>query len=109
MTTRRRPAKRRDEIEWDFFSFPTVAGFFAGMFLTVLLLPVVPLVGLVALLGFSYCLAHISTHLFLRRRNQRRREREEEDERERRALAARAALATEASDPQRRRRRRRHA
>ena len=105
---RRGPKKRREDIEWDFFSFPTYFAFFAGMLLSVLLLPLAQFVFIFSLFGTSFCAAHAISRWFRNRGIDKRVQRAEEDERERRALAARAANATqgESQSPRRRRRNR---
>ena len=113
---KRRRVVERPPAEFDFFRFPVFFAFSAGLFVAALLMAfapaLFPLVSTVALLGVSFSIVHVLTHLWLRRRGGRRREKEEETERERRALAARAAAAREAAsegrppEPQRHRRRR---
>jgi hypothetical protein len=104
---RRGQKKRREDIEWDFLSFPTYFAFFAGMLLSVLLLPIAPVVFVVSLFGTSFCAAHAISRWFRNRSIDRRLQRAEEDERERRALAARAANAAQGEGASQRRRRRR--
>jgi hypothetical protein len=105
-------AKRRkdpkENIEWNFVSFPVFFAFFLGAFLAVLLYPFGLVVFVISLFGVSFGVAHMISHWFHRRSLDKRRQRDEEDERERRALAARALNAREgeAASVARRRRRR---
>src|SRR5262245_53629299 len=103
---RRRRQQSREDIEWDFFSFPTYFAFFAGMLLSVLLYFALPIVFVVALFGTSFCTAHAISRWFRNRGIDKRMRRAEEDERERRALAARAANAMQGEGQSLRRRRR---
>ncbi len=107
MSQRRRS---RDDIEFNFFSFPPLMTFFVGMFVAVLLYEFIafPLF-ILALLGTSWGMAHVLTHAWRRKKQEKRRQRADEDERERRALAARAnaSLANEEASPSAARRRRR--
>jgi hypothetical protein len=107
---RRTQNKRREDLEWDFFSFPTYFAFFVGMLVSVLLVFILgQILFVVALFGTSFCTAHAISRWFRNRSIDKRTQRAEEDERERRALAARAANAMqgEAQSPRRRRRRNR--
>ena len=109
MARRAQKQRRREDIEWDFFSFPTYFAFFAGMLIAI---PLIFILGqvlfVVALFGTSFCTAHAISRWFRNRSIDKRMQRAEEDERERRALAARAANAMqgEAQSPRRRRRNR---
>ena len=105
----KRQKKDKQDIEWDFFSFPCVFAFALGSLTTVLLFAVPgipPLLFVVSLFGVSFCSAHVMSRWFSNRTLGRRVEKAEEEERERRALAARAAN-TQAGEAARRRRRRR--
>ena len=109
---RRGQKQRKDELEWDFFSFPTYFAFFVGMLLGFFFLVITGFafgVFVLSLFGTSFCTAHAITRYFRNRGVDKRMQRAEEDERERRALAARAANAMqgEALSPRRRRRRNR--
>src|SRR5262245_22467456 len=105
--SRRKVARTPGEIEWHFWSFPTYFAFFAGMLLSVLLLPVAPIVFVVSLFGTSFCAAHAFSRWWRNRTIDKRLQRADEDERERRALAARAANSLEGETHSQRRRRRR--
>ncbi len=121
------PKKRRGQPQepphWNFFSFPTFAGFSVGLFIASILagvfyvtiggssFDVIFLVG-AALMGFT--LSHGLMSPFARRRGARQRNRQDEEERERRAAVARVAAANaqaeaEAERVGRRRRRRKKA
>jgi hypothetical protein len=107
---RRTGNKRREDLEWDFFSFPTYFAFFVGMLVASILVFIFGgYLFIVALFGTSFCTAHAISRWFRNRGVDKRMQRAEEDERERRALAARAANAMqgEAQSPRRRRRRNR--
>ena len=107
---RRAQKPRREDLEWDFLSFPTYFAFFAGMLVAI---PLIFILGqylfVIALFGTSFCTAHAISRWLRNRGIDKRLQRAEEDERERRALAARAANAMqgEAASPRRRRRRNR--
>jgi len=101
--------KDKQDLEWDFFSFPCAFTFALGAFTAVLLFAIPgipPLLFVVSLFSVSFGSAHIMSRWFRNRTLGRRIEQAEEDERERRALAARAANA-QAGEATRRRRRRR--
>lgn len=100
MSAKRRLAKDKANIEWDFFSFPVLFALSFGLLMGLLLYPMGVLLqplGLisfvVALFGTSYCTAHVMSKFVSDRRENKKREKVEEDERERRGLAARAARA----------------
>jgi len=111
--SRRRNARAGNEdVEWNFFSFPTYFAFFGGMlfgFLFLVISGFPDAVFVISLFGTSLCTAHAISRWFRKRGIDKRLQRAEEDERERRALAARAAnaLEGEAASPRRRRRRNR--
>jgi hypothetical protein len=112
MSRRRAQPQRKDDIEWNFFSFPTYFAFFAGMLIGFFFLVITGFafgVFVLSLFGTSFCTAHAITRYFRNRNVDRRLQRADDDERERRALAARAAnaLEGEAASPRRRRRRNR--
>ena len=110
MSRARRAAEpQKKDAQWDFFSFPVYFAFFAGMLLSVLLLPAAPIVFVVSLFGVSFCTAHAISRWFRNRGRDKLIERAEVDERERRAVAASAASAreAEAASPAAARRRRR--
>ena len=107
---RRRGRGDRQDIEWEFFSFPTYFAFFAGMLVAIPLIFILgQLLFVVALFGTSFCTAHAISRWFRNRSVDKKMQRAEEDELERRALAARAANAAagEAQSVRRRRNRRR--
>lgn len=100
--------RRSDEpIEWNFFSFPVAFGFALGMFVSVILYPLGPLLFVGSLFLVSFGTAHIISRWMKRRTLDRRQQLDEEHERERRALAAREANLRATEEPVRRRRRRR--
>jgi hypothetical protein len=105
---RKRPQQRQVLKDWDFFSFPTFAGFSLGLFVAMVLAAAGPpfhtILFLAAMFCTSFSLAHLVTRFFTRRRLESGRAREEEEERERQVLAARQAGEAE---PRRKRRRRR--
>ena len=112
MSRRKSARTRGEDIEWNFFSFPTYFAFFGGMLFSFMVLVISGLpdvVFIVSLFGTSFCTAHAISRWFRNRGIDRRLQQAEEDERERRALAARAAnaLEGEAASPRRRRRRNR--
>jgi hypothetical protein len=115
MAVRRRRGKQqvrgqqgRDEIVWDFLSFPTFVGFAGGVLTTVLVIVFLPY--FFVLLGALFLATFAATHILFtgtRQRNeQRKRSREEEDELERRILARREADDTAGVTSRRARRRR---
>jgi hypothetical protein len=120
MSNRKRQVRGAEE-NWNFFTFPVLVAFIAGVFVTCFLIlidlgvfigVVHPVLWYAALLGSSFSLAHIFTRQISRHRRERAREREEEEERERRVLAARARAAqveAQGDDGRVRRRRRRKA
>jgi hypothetical protein len=97
MAVRRRQAKQRgpggEEIVWDFFTFPVLAGFAGGlltMALCVFLLgDLFFFIFLGALFLATFCASHILFTGTRQRRERTKRSREEEDELERRIVARR--------------------
>jgi hypothetical protein len=110
--SRRAQKQPKQDLEWNFASFPTYYAFFGGMLFSFFLLVATPLgffVFVASLFGVSFCTAHAFVRFMRNKTVDKRRQLAEEDERERRALAARAAnaLEGEAASPRRRRRRNR--
>jgi hypothetical protein len=104
----RRRSREKQDIEWNFFSFPCLFTFSLGAFTTVLLFQfLAPILFVVSLFGVSFCMAHIISRAVRNRTVAKHVEKAEEEERERRALAARAANAQAGEAASRRRRRRR--
>jgi hypothetical protein len=104
----RRRLKPKEDVEWNFYSFPCLASLCLGAFTAVLLYQfLAPIIFVVSLFGVSFCLAHMVSRLIRNKTIAKRVQEAEEDEREKRALAARAANAQagEASSKRRRRRR----
>ena len=65
---KRRRVVERPPAEFDFFKFPVFSAFAAGMLVATFLAPfALDLVFLVALLGVSFSVVHLLTHLWLRR------------------------------------------
>jgi hypothetical protein len=98
MAVRRRQAKQqrqqgKEEAGWDFFSFPTLAGFAGGGLLVSLLFVFVPWFYLLlgSLFLATFCGSHILFTGTRQRRESTKRSREEEDELERRIVARRDA------------------
>lgn len=115
MSGRRRGQHQREDIEFDFFSFPAYFGFALGGLTCFFLLLFfgsltigITAIFVIFLFGSSFGTAHLVSHWFRRRVMDKRLQRENEDERERRALVAReaASLDNEQSSHRRRRRRR---
>ena len=112
MSRRKGPKPAKEDLEWNFFSFPTYFAFFGGMlfgFMFLVISGFPDAVFIISLFGTSFCTAHAISRWFRNRGIDKRVQRAEEDERERRALAARAANALdgESASPRRRRRRNR--
>ncbi len=115
MSGRRKAQSQREDIEFDFLSFPVYFGFALGglsCFLLLILFGGIvrgpAAIFVIFLFGSSFGLAHAISHWMRRRTIAKRLQHADEDERERRALAAREAASLGNEQGSHRRRRRRH-